>query len=108
MANPNPRVRVPAKAKAGELIEIKTLVSHQMESGQRKDASGKTVPRKIINKFTAAFNGRTVFEADWQPAVAANPYQAFYFRAAESGEFQFTWKDDNGAEFTSTARLTVG
>ncbi len=58
---PTPRVRVPATAKPGEMIEIKTLISHEMESGQRKDAAGKVVPRKIINKFTAAFNGKTVF-----------------------------------------------
>ena len=58
---PTPRVRVPAKAAAGEMIEIKTLISHEMESGQRKDAKGETIPRKIINKFTASFNGKPVF-----------------------------------------------
>ena len=58
---PTPRVRVPAQAKPGELFEIKTLISHEMESGQRKDAAGKIVPRKIINKFIAEFNGKTVF-----------------------------------------------
>ena len=108
MANPTPRVRVPAKAKAGEMIEIKTLISHEMESGQRKDSAGKTIPRKIINKFTAAFNGKTVFEADWHPSISANPYQAFFYKAAESGEFKFTWKDDDGSEYTSTAKIAVG
>ena len=52
-----PRVRIPAQAKPGEIIEIKTLISHDMESGQRKDSSGKTIPRKIMNTFTAKFNG---------------------------------------------------
>lgn len=108
MANPTPRVRVPAKAKAGEMIEIKTLISHEMESGQRRDLGGKTVPRKIINKFTAAFNGKTVFEADWHPAISANPYQAFFYKAAELGEFKFTWKDDDGSEYTASAKLAVG
>jgi sulfur-oxidizing protein SoxZ len=108
MANPIPRVRVPAKAKAGEIIEIKTLISHEMESGQRRDSSGKVVPRKIINKFTAAFNGKPFFEADWHPAVSANPYQAFFFKVNESGEFKFTWKDDDGSEYTSTAKVAVG
>ncbi|MBX9757451.1 MAG: thiosulfate oxidation carrier complex protein SoxZ [Beijerinckiaceae bacterium] len=108
MTNPTPRVRVPAKAKAGELIEIRTLISHEMESGQRRDSTGKTVPRKIINRFTAAFNGKTVFEADWHPAISGNPYQAFFYRASESGEFRFTWKDDDGSEYTTTARMAVG
>lgn len=107
MANPTPRVRVPANAKKGEIIEIKTLISHEMESGQRKDSAGKTIPRQIINKFTASFNGKVVFEADWFTAVSANPYQSFFYKAAESGEFKFVWKDDNGSDYTATAKLTV-
>jgi sulfur-oxidizing protein SoxZ len=105
---PTPRVRVPANAKAGEMIEIKTLISHEMESGQRKDAAGATIPRKIINKMTASFNGKMVFEADWHPAISANPYQSFFYKAAESGEFTFTWKDDDGSEYVSKNKLTVG
>ncbi len=108
MSNPVPRVRAPSKAKAGEIVEIKSLISHEMESGQRRDSSGKVVPRKIINKFTASFNGKTFFEADWQPAISANPYQAFFFKATESGEFKFAWKDDDGKEYTSTSKLAVG
>lgn len=102
-----PRVRLPAQAKSGEMIEIKTLISHEMESGQRKDAAGKVVARKIINKFTAAFGGKTVFEADWNPAISANPYQSFFYKAAESGEFTFTWKDDDGADYVAKSKLTV-
>jgi sulfur-oxidizing protein SoxZ len=104
---PTPRVRLPAQAKSGELIEIKTLISHDMETGLRKDASGANVPRKIINKFTAAFNGKTVFEADWNPAISANPYQSFFYKAVESGEFTFTWKDDDGSDYVATNKLTV-
>jgi sulfur-oxidizing protein SoxZ len=104
---PTPRVRVPGTAKAGEIIEIKTLISHEMESGQRKDAQGNTIPRRIINKFTAAFDGQPVFTADWHPAISANPYQSFFFRAAKSGEFTFTWKDDDGSEYVSKNKLTV-
>lgn len=106
--NPTPRVRVPATAKKGELIEIKTLISHEMESGQRKDGAGKVIPRQIINKFTAAFNGKMVFEADWFTSISANPYQSFFFKADESGEFAFAWKDDNGSEYKANAKLTVG
>jgi sulfur-oxidizing protein SoxZ len=104
---PTPRVRLPANAKKGEVLEIKTLISHEMESGQRRDAAGKAIPRKIINKVTAAFNGKVFFEADWHPAISANPYQAFFFKAEESGEFTFTWKDDDGSEYTTKNKLTV-
>jgi sulfur-oxidizing protein SoxZ len=104
---PTPRVRVPANAKKDEIIEIKTLISHEMESGQRRAADGKVIPRKIINTFTAAFNGKVFFEATWHPAVSANPYQSMFFRAAESGEFTFAWKDDDGSVYESKAKLTV-
>jgi sulfur-oxidizing protein SoxZ len=107
MATPTPRVRVPATAKPGEMIEIKTLISHEMESGQRRDAQGKPIARKIINKFTASFNGKMVFEAEWFPAISANPYQSFFYKAAETGEFTFVWKDDDGAEYTTKNKLTV-
>ncbi len=107
MANPTPRVRVPKSAKKGEMIEIKTLISHEMESGQRKDSAGKTIPRQIINKFIAEFNGKQVFAADWHPAISANPYQSFFYKASESGEFKFSWKDDNGQTYTSTSKIEV-
>lgn len=101
------KARLPAQAKAGEIIEIKTLIAHEMESGQRRDASGQVIPRKIINRFTAAFNGKTVFEAEWYPSVSANPYQSFFFKAVESGEFTFTWKDDDGSDYVTKSKLTV-
>ncbi len=103
-----PRVRIPAQAKAGEIIEIKTLISHDMESGQRKDSSGKTIPRKIINTFTAKFNDKVIFEATWHPAISANPYQSFFYKATESGEFTLVWKDDDGSEYVAKNKMTVG
>jgi sulfur-oxidizing protein SoxZ len=84
MANPTPRVRMPSQAKAGQVIEVKTLISHEMETGQRKDAKGKTILRKIIKNFTAKFNGKEIFRSDWHPAVSANPYLAF-FRQSPGG-----------------------
>ena len=102
-----PRVRLPAAAKKGEMVEIKTLISHEMETGQRKDSAGKVVPRKIINKVTAAFGDKVFFEADWYPSVSANPYQSFFFKAQESGEFTFSWKDDDGSVYTTKNKLTV-
>lgn len=107
MTTPTPRVRVPAKAKKGEIVEIKTLISHDMESGQRKDQAGKTIPRRIIKKFTASFNGKTVFAADWHPAISANPYQAFHCKVEETGTFEFAWLDDNGETYKATAKIEV-
>jgi sulfur-oxidizing protein SoxZ len=107
MATPKPRVRVPKTAKAGEVITIKTLINHKMESGQRKDKSGKTIPREIINKFTCAFNGKPVFSCDMEPAISANPYFEFNAKVAESGTFKFTWVDDNGSVYSTEAKIDV-
>jgi sulfur-oxidizing protein SoxZ len=105
---PTPRVRMPATAKAGEVIEVKTLISHEMESGQRKDAAGKLIPRKIIKEFTATFNGKLIMKADWHGAVSANPYQSFFVRVPETGTFAFTWLDDDGSKYSSEHKVTVG
>jgi sulfur-oxidizing protein SoxZ len=107
MASAKPRVKVPKTASKGEIIEIKTLISHPMESGQRKDKQGKVIPRKIINKFTASFNGKEFLVADWAPAVAANPYMAFHMRATESGTVEFKWVDDDGSVYTAKKDLKV-
>src|SRR5687768_11013089 len=102
-----PRIRLPKEAKKGEVVTIKTLVSHVMESGQRKDRDGNTIPRKIINRFTAEFNGKPVFAADIEPAVAANPYLQFTAKLEESGTFRFTWTDDDGKVTTAEEKITV-
>ena len=108
MATVKPRIKVPKSAAKGEVIEIKTLISHKMETGLRKDKKGEIIPRKIINKFTCSLNGKTVFSADWQPAIAANPYMAFHLRATESGKLDFTWVDDDGSTYSKSASLNVG
>jgi len=102
-----PRVRMLANAKAGEIIEVKTLISHEMESGQRKDADGKIIPRHILNRFTATFNGNEILRAEWHPAISANPYQAFSVRATETGVFVFSWFDDDGSIYRSEHTVTV-
>ncbi len=108
MAKVKPRVKLPKTATKGEIIEIKTLISHKMESGQRKDSkTGELIPRQIINKFVCTFNGEEVFASDWHPAVSANPYMAFNFRAEESGTFVFEWTDDDGSVYTLEKKLTV-
>ena len=102
-----PRVKTPKKAAKGEIILIKSLISHKMESGQRKNKQGKKIPRNIINKFSAAFNGKEFFSSDWHPSVSANPYMAFNMRAEESGEFEFTWVVDDGKSYSKKSKLTV-
>lgn len=106
-ATPKPRVRVPDSAAAGETIVLKTLISHDMESGQRKDRDGKTIPRKIINKFTAEFNGQPLFSCDIDPAISANPYFEFSAKLTESGTFTFTWVDDDGSVYTEERAIEV-
>jgi sulfur-oxidizing protein SoxZ len=102
-----PRIKLPKEAKKGEVIEIKTLIAHVMETGLRKDQEGKIIPRKIINKFTAAFNGKPVFSVDIEPAVAANPYMQFTAKVEESGTFRFTWTDDDGTVTTAEQDIAV-
>jgi sulfur-oxidizing protein SoxZ len=102
-----PRLKVPTQAKKGDVIEIKTLILHVMESGQRKDENGKTIPRKIINKFTCTFNGKPVFTANMEPAIAANPYFQFFTKVEESGTFKFSWTDDDGIVTTAERKIAV-
>lgn len=107
MADIAARVKVPATAAKGEIVEIKTTVAHNMESGQRKDKDGKPIPRQIINKFVVSLNGKQVFWSDWHPAISANPYLSFFIRAKESGTFEFAWHDDDGAVYKTTANMVV-
>lgn len=92
-----PRVKIPKSVAAGDVITIKTLIKHKMESGQRKDKEGETIPRDIINHFEASFNGQVVFSVDIDPAVSANPYIEFAARVPEAGTFVMKWTDDAGS-----------
>jgi sulfur-oxidizing protein SoxZ len=102
-----PRIRMPSHARKGDVIEIKTLISHAMETGYRRDTQGQLLPRQIIHTFTCTYNGAEVFRADWHPAIAANPYLAFYTVATESGQLQFEWVDDAGTIYRAEAEITV-
>lgn len=104
---PIPRVRMPQTAKAGEIIEVKTLIAHEMESGQRRDANGQIVPRKIIKQFTVTFNGQEIMRSDWYSAVSSNPFLSFFVRVPESGTFVFSWLDDDGSVYKSEQKVTV-
>jgi sulfur-oxidizing protein SoxZ len=100
-------INVPAKAKRGEVIAIKTLISHVMETGFRHSSTGIPVPRDIITMFVATYNGEEIFHAELFPAVAANPFITFYTVATESGTIEFKWTGDNGYAATEQAKITV-
>lgn len=103
-----PRIKLDKKeAKQGDLVEVKALVSHIMETGQRKSADGQVIPRKILNKFTCTVNGKEVFSADFEPAVSANPYIQFKFKATESGPVVLTWFDDDGSKIVGEDSIKV-
>jgi sulfur-oxidizing protein SoxZ len=100
-------INVPPKAKKGEIITIKTLISHEMETGYRHDNVGKAIPRNIITQFVCTYNGLEVFRADLFPAIAANPFITFFTTATESGKFEFEWIGDQGFSETASASITV-
>ncbi|MEQ9333929.1 thiosulfate oxidation carrier complex protein SoxZ [Thalassobaculum sp.] len=101
------RVSLPSEAKRGEIIEIKALIRHPMETGYRVDARGQRIPRHIVRRFEVAYDGEPVFAMDLTQGVAANPFVAFTTVATASGELVFTWEDDRGEVVTVTKSLTV-
>ena len=107
MASVKIRARVPKKVKKGQIIEIKTLISHKMETGMRKNSKGKVIPRDIVNKFVATYNGTQVFASDWHPAISANPFLAFHLRPMESGTLEMSWTDDKGKVYKKSAKIEV-
>jgi sulfur-oxidizing protein SoxZ len=98
---------VPARASRGEVIEVRAIVQHPMESGFRVDAMGRTLPRDIVRRVEARLNGALVFAADLHPANAANPYLAFFVRIEEAGELQVSWRGDNGFAHSESARIAL-
>ena len=100
-------INVPAHARRGDVIEIKTLISHPMESGFRVGTNGATIARDIITRFTCTYNGAEIFHARLSPAIAANPFLSFFTVATESGQIAFRWEGDNGFAASETARITV-
>ena len=100
-------VNVPQSAKAGEVIEIRTLAGHDMETGFRRTQLGQLVPRDIITTFTCRYNGVEVFRADLHPAIAANPLISFTTVATESGTLEFRWTGDNNFAATHSAQISV-
>jgi len=102
-----PLINLPAHAKRGEIIAIKTLISHEMETGFRYSSSGTLIPRNIITEFLCTYNGEEIFRARFYPAVAANPFLTFFTVATASGTITFTWTGDNGFSETASANIVV-
>ena len=100
-------VKLPSQAKQGEIIEIRTLASHTMETGFRHSDTGKLIPRDIITRFVCTYNGAEIFSADLYPAISANPYLTFSTLAVESGQLEFKWTGDNGFSVAESANITV-
>ncbi len=107
MTTANVRLDVPKTAKRGEIIDIKTLVAHTMETGFRRTHLGAPIPRDIITTFVCLYNGIEVFRAELHPSVSANPFIQFSTVATESGTLDFKWSGDNGFSATETARIEV-
>ena len=101
------RISVPSTAAKGEIIELKTLIKHPMDNGFMFSRGGERIPRHIIHRFEAMFNGEKVFQADWHEAVSSNPFLSFYALAEESGKFEFYWYDDDGTVYTDSAKIQV-
>lgn len=100
-------IHMPATARQGEIIEIRALIAHPMETGFRPGSDGKPLPRDIIRRFECKYNGKTIFAADLHPAMSANPYLAFFIKASTSGPLEFTWTGDNSFRQTERKQLTV-
>jgi sulfur-oxidizing protein SoxZ len=107
MAASKPRVRLPDEIQAGEVIEIKALIMHVMETGNRKDQDGRPIPRNIIHTFTAHFEGELIFKAEFGPGVAANPFLSFTLKVPGPGELRVSWRDDDGGETIERYSLAV-
>lgn len=102
-----PLISVPALAKRGEIITIKTLISHVMETGYRYSTVGVHIPRDIITRLVVTYNGDTIFSARFYPAIAANPFLSFHTRATESGTLTFAWTGDNGFAARESVEIKV-
>lgn len=107
MALASARVSMPETAKKGEIVEIKALIRHRMETGYRVDSVGQPIPRHIVKLMTVTYDGEEVFRMDFTQGVAANPFIAFSTLATQTGELIFTWEDDKGEVVTVRKELTV-
>lgn len=100
-------ITLPAAIKAGEAFEVRATVAHAMETGYRSGDDGARLPRDLVRRFECRLDGELVFAADLFAAISANPYLAFWLRAAKAGELSFAWLGDRGFEHRETRNLNV-
>jgi sulfur-oxidizing protein SoxZ len=101
------RIQVPANVKRGDVMQIRVLIQHDMETGYRFDDRGTAIPRNVIHTITCTYNGREVLRAQTSSGIAANPYLQFPLLATESGEMTLTWVDDRGVRESERQSITV-
>lgn len=97
----------PAQVRPGDVVEVRLIIGHPMESGQRRNDQGERIRRNVINRLTARYDGQVVFSADIGTGIAANPLFAFPIRARRSGAITFEWVDDDGVRGDAAADLVV-
>lgn len=100
-------LHVPATARAGEVVEVRTHIQHAMETGHRQSATGTPVPRDLVRRIECHFEDQRVFAADLHAAIAANPYVAFFVKVPRSGTLRVAWSGDNGLQQSASANITV-
>ena len=98
---------IPSRPKRGEIVEIRVLVQHNMETGYRRDEEGREIRRNCINLFICRYDGTEVFRADLSSGIAANPLLEFNTVAERSGELEMWWIDDESTQGTARASITV-
>lgn len=103
----NVLINAPKSARRGELVELKALILHPMETGFRPGTNGRLIPRNIIERFVATWNGAEIFSMAFSPAIAANPFVSFFAVAAESGTVTFRWTGDEGFAVEESVAIDV-
>ncbi len=103
----NVLINAPKRARKGELVEVKALIMHPMETGFRVGTTGRLIPRNIIERFSATWNGEEIFDMKFSPAIAANPFVSFFATATESGKIGFTWSGDSDFRVEQSVDIVV-
>lgn len=105
--SPSVRISIPTEARAGAVVEVRTLLRHPMETGFRVDSFGRRVPRNILTHFSCHYRGREIVSMDLRPGIAAHPYLAFRFLADHSGDIELRWEGDGGERIIERRHLEV-
>ena len=100
-------IQAPSSTRLGEVVQVRTLVQHPMETGYRLDSNGEPMPRDLIRRLEATFDGELILAADLHAAISANPYFAFHFRLPRSGMLTLRWQGDNGFAHSESLRINA-